>query len=63
MDLRSIPPPYVGSYAQKMNLEPSSRDEETGLPGLRTWRAVYVWVLVLFAVDILLLVALERMFS
>jgi hypothetical protein len=38
-------------------------DRETGLPGLRTWRAVYVWVLVLFAVDILLLVALERIFS
>jgi hypothetical protein len=57
VDLRGIPPPYVGSYAQEMNSEPSSRDEETGLPGL------YVWVLVLFAVDILLLVALERMYS
>ena len=38
-------------------------DRETGLPGLRTWRAVYVFVLVLFAVYIVLLVALERMFS
>jgi hypothetical protein len=44
-------------------MTPEPRDEETGLPGLRTWRAVYVWVLVLFVVDILLLFALERMFS
>ena len=42
---------------------PDPEGLETGLPGLRTWRAVYVFVLVLFAVYIVLLVALERMFS
>jgi len=37
-------------------------DESTGVPGLRTWRAVYVFVLVSFAVFVLLLIALERAF-
>jgi hypothetical protein len=38
-------------------------DETTGLPGLRSWRMVYVCVLILFALDIALLVLLERVFS
>ena len=37
-------------------------DKSTGLPGLRTWRAVYVFVLVSFAVFVILLIALERAF-
>ena len=37
-------------------------DESTGLPGLRTWRAVYGFVLVSFAVYVVLLIALERAF-
>ena len=37
-------------------------DESTGLHGLRTWRAVYVFVLVSFAVYVVLLIALERAF-
>jgi hypothetical protein len=37
-------------------------DESTGLPGLRTWCAVYVFVLVAFAVFVVLLIALERAF-
>ena len=37
-------------------------DESTGLPGLRTWRAVYVLVVVSFAVYVVLLIALERAF-
>lgn len=45
------------------NPRPSGDDDATGFPGLRTWRAVYVFVLTLFAVYILLLIALERMFS
>jgi len=38
-------------------------ERETGLPLLRTWRAVYTCVLVVFAVWIGLLIALSRMFS
>jgi hypothetical protein len=38
-------------------------DNATGLPVLRSWRAVYWLVLVLFAVYVGLLVALEKLFS
>jgi hypothetical protein len=38
-------------------------DERTGLPGLRSWRQVYVWVLVVLAVWIGLLAALSRVFT
>jgi hypothetical protein len=46
-----------------MTPEPKPKDDATGLPGLRSWRAVYVLVLVLFAVYVGLLIVLERMFS
>ena len=42
-------------------LKPS--DESTGLPGLRTWRRVYAFVLITFVVWIVLLVALTKAFS
>jgi hypothetical protein len=42
---------------------PKSNENGTGLPGLRTWRAVYTLVLVVFAVWILLLFALTKAFS
>ncbi len=38
-------------------------DEITGLPGLRTWRRVYLFVIVVFVVWVGLLTALTRMFS
>jgi hypothetical protein len=44
-------------------MTPEPKDDATGLPGLRTWRAVYAFVLIAFAVWIGLLIALERMFS
>jgi hypothetical protein len=37
--------------------------EETGLPGLRTWRRVYLLVLGLFVLWVVLLVVLEKIFS
>ncbi len=37
--------------------------EPTGLPGLRTWGAVYWFVTGVFAVVLALLIALTRMFS
>jgi hypothetical protein len=38
-------------------------DEATGLPGLRSWRRVYLAVLVVFAVWVGLLAALTRLYS
>jgi hypothetical protein len=38
-------------------------DAATGLPGLRTWRAVYLFVLGCFIVWVGLLALLTRMFS
>ena len=46
-----------------MTPEPKPNDDETGLPGLRTWRAVYVFVLGVFIVWIGLLLALTRLDS
>ena len=37
--------------------------EDTGLPGLRTWRGVYAAVLVVFAAWVALLAALTGAFS
>jgi hypothetical protein len=38
-------------------------DEGTGLPGLRTWRRVYLVVAAIFILWVGLLAALTRMFS
>lgn len=46
-----------------MTAEAKPSDESTGLPVLRTWRGVYVFVLVIFAVWIALLIALTRAYS
>jgi hypothetical protein len=46
-----------------MTPEQTPSDETTGFPGLRTWRGVYAFVLVVFAIWIALLIALTRAFS
>jgi len=46
-----------------MTPEPTPNDETTGFPGLRTWRGVYTVVLAVFALWILLLIALTRAYS
>lgn len=46
-----------------MTPESEPNDADTGLPGLRTWRGVYTFVLITFAVWIALLLALTRAFS
>ena len=46
-----------------MTPELKSSDEGTGLPGLRTWRGVYIFVLIVFAAWIALLIALTKVFS
>ena len=43
--------------------EPESNDAQTGLPGLRTWRGVYLFVLGTFIAWTVLLVVLSRMYS
>ena len=44
-------------------LLPDNNDETTGLPGLRTWRTVYVVVLGIFAVWVGLLTVLTVLYS
>jgi hypothetical protein len=43
-------------------MKPPQDDEITGLPGLRTWRRVYLAVVATFVTWVGLLVALTRMF-
>ncbi|MGA2016630.1 MAG: hypothetical protein ABSH26_06715 [Opitutaceae bacterium] len=43
-------------------MNPPPDDENTGLPGLRTWRRVYLAVVAVFVAWVGLLVALTRMF-
>lgn len=42
---------------------PVDRDELTGLPGLRTWRGVYLFVFGCFILWVLLLLALTSSYS
>jgi len=46
-----------------MTPDPTLNDDTTGFPGLRTWRGVYAFVLVVFALWIVLLIALTRAYS
>ena len=41
---------------------PATRDELTGLPGVRTWRRVYFWVAASFILWVVLLRLLTVMF-
>jgi len=42
---------------------PEQDDEKTGLPGLRTWRSVYVFVLGCFVAYVVLLTVFGRYFA
>ncbi|HEY5079904.1 MAG TPA: hypothetical protein VII43_08655 [Opitutaceae bacterium] len=44
-------------------MKPPADDETTGLPGLRSWKQVYGFVLVVLAVWVGLLTMLGRMFA
>ncbi|HWD92531.1 MAG TPA: hypothetical protein VG938_09290 [Verrucomicrobiae bacterium] len=46
-----------------MTPEQNPNDDQTGFPGLRTWRRVYTFVLITFALWVALLIALTRAFS
>lgn len=41
---------------------PEPRDHETGVPGLRTWRSVYVFVLGTFVIIVALLAVFTHTF-
>jgi hypothetical protein len=53
--------------AQEANIPPAappdSDNELTGLPALRTWRSVYIFVFVCFVLSVLLLLALTVIYS
>ena len=43
--------------------KPSVPDDSPGLPGFRTWRGVYVFVLVVFAAVVIALTVFSRVFA
>jgi hypothetical protein len=45
------------------NSSDTSENETTGLPGIRTWRNVYLLVVAIFVVWVALLIVLARIFS
>jgi hypothetical protein len=44
-------------------MKPPADDEATGLPGFRTWRSVYAFVLGVFVLWVALLAVLTERFS
>jgi hypothetical protein len=43
--------------------DPSGDDESPGVPGFRTWRGIYLFVLVFFVVCVVLLALLSHAFA
>lgn len=63
-DGSGVPPTRQPDYsADEGTRPPLSIDESTGLPGLRTWRAVYTVVLGLFVLWVGLLTWLTVLYS
>lgn len=52
-----------GDNAESDKSPSDGQDELTGLPGLRTWRDVYLFVFVCFALSVVLLLALTMSYS
>jgi hypothetical protein len=50
-------------HSRDSSVDPGSEDHSTGLPGLRTWRSVYLFVLIVFVACVVLLKAFELVFS
>jgi len=49
--------------SSSVDTPPADGDETTGLPGLRTWRGVYVLVLASFILWVVLLLVLTMSYS
>ena len=43
--------------------EPPEKDESPGVPGFRTWRGVYLFVLLFFVLCVVLLALFSRAFA
>lgn len=43
--------------------DPNDLDESPGVPGFRTWRAVYLFVLAVFVATVVLLAMFSRYFA
>jgi hypothetical protein len=43
--------------------EPAPDDQTPGVPGFRTWRGVYLFVLAFFVVVVILLAGFSRLFA
>ncbi len=56
-------PPAGPAPASPTPPQPAANEEETGVPGLRSWRAVYLFVFGCFLVWVALLAVLTRWFS
>jgi hypothetical protein len=56
-------PPTAGDGGAGKRPSAAIDDNDTGLPGFRTWRAVYVFVLASFVLWVVLLLLLTRRFA
>ncbi|HYO08571.1 MAG TPA: hypothetical protein VER17_06325 [Tepidisphaeraceae bacterium] len=57
-------PPQSQSQSQSTSPQVEMIDDQvTGLPGLRTWGAVYLFVVAVFVLYVVLLAALSRAFA
>jgi hypothetical protein len=55
--------PEIGRLTSMPEQPPAIDDQVTGLPLLHTWRAVYIFVAIVFVVWVVLLSTLQRMYS
>lgn len=56
--------PHDAHAARDVHGEPVAVDDDvTGLPGLRSWTAVYLFVVAVFIAYVVLLTALSRAFA
>jgi hypothetical protein len=58
-----IEPPGRGRLVPAAEPPADNQDELTGLPGLRSWRHVYLFVFACFVLWVLLLLALTVLYS
>ncbi len=59
----TVPPPRDPNRMAGEGTCPPSDDDKTGLPGLRSWRSVYIFVLGCFVTYIVLLTVFGRYFA
>jgi hypothetical protein len=43
--------------------EPAASDQHPGVPGFRTWRGIYLFILALFALVVVVLAVFSRWFA